>query len=137
MTDVLVVDDDGAIRRIVRIALEFAGYAVCEAADGRFALDHLCAHPHGHVILLDREMPRLNGVQTLEAIARQTTAQMRHVVIMITGSRLELPPDFAHVPVLSKPFNIDELIAMVECAAQRLVCPTSTTLTASSQLPFE
>lgn len=73
MTDVLVVDDNGAIRRTVRAILEFAGYSVCEAADGRLALEHLRTHPRNHVILLDLEMPHLNGAQTLEALALKTT----------------------------------------------------------------
>lgn len=126
MTDVLVVDDNGAIRATVRAILEFAGYSVCEASDGQLALEHLRTHPCGHVILLDFEMPHLNGAQTLEALASQPAQAMRYPIIMITASRLELPPDFAHVPVVSKPFDIDVLLTHVECAARRLASPVST-----------
>ena len=125
MTDILVVDDDRAIRHLVRIVLELAGYAVCEAADGQVALDHLRAHPCEHVILLDLEMPRMNGVRTLEALASQPPEASRHAVIMITASMRNLPPAFAHIPVLKKPFSIDDLMAMVEGAARRLAAPVS------------
>ncbi len=125
MTDVLVIDDDVAIRRMVRTILECTGYAVCEAADGLFALEHLRAHPQAHVILLDREMPRLNGVRTLEVLACQSMVRTQQMTIMMTASTEALPPAFAHIPVLSKPFNIEDLLAMVDCAAHRLATPSS------------
>ncbi len=120
MTHVLIGDDSGAIRRTVRAILEFAGYVVCEAADGMLALEHLRTHPHGHVILLDVEMPRMNGVRALEALACQPPLIPQHAVIIITASAQELPPAVAHVPVVSKPFDIDVLMTHVECAARHL-----------------
>lgn len=121
MTDVLVVDDNGAIRRTVRSILDFAGYDVCEAADGQLALEHLATHAHEHVILLDIEMPRMNGLRTLEVLAQQPAMRLRHAVIMMTASTQGMLPAFAHVPVLRKPFDIDVLIASVERAERLLM----------------
>ena len=59
---VLVVDDDPAIRRMVRAVLDFAGYAVLTAAHGGEALELVAAH-HPDVVLLDMEMPRVDGWQ--------------------------------------------------------------------------
>lgn len=123
MLDVLVVDDNDAIRGTVRSILEFAGYEVCEAADGQFALEHLATHPLEHVILLDIEMPRLNGVQTLETLAQQPSWALRYAIIIMTASTRRLPHAFAHIPVLSKPFDFDVLLGSVARAEQQLVVP--------------
>lgn len=121
MTDVLVVDDNAAIRMTVRSILEFEGYDVCEAADGQFALEHLRTHARDHVILLDVEMPRLNGVQMLETLEQQGSMLPRHEVIMMTASTLGMPPAFTHIPILSKPFDFDVLVANVAHVEQRLL----------------
>jgi len=60
---VLVVDDDLTTRLLARASLEQAGFAIEEAGDGDTALSlFLSARPH--LVLLDIEMPRLNGVET-------------------------------------------------------------------------
>ena len=126
MTHVLIVDDNSAIRRTVRAILEFEGFAVCEAADGRFALEHLHTHTHSHVILLDLEMPRMNGVRTLEALACQPRLASQQAVIIFTASAQTLPPTIAHVPLVGKPFDIDVLMTHVKCAARHLASPLRT-----------
>lgn len=122
MTTMLVVDDDRAIRALVCAVLEVHGYEVCgEAADGQCALDHLRAHPQRHVILLDLEMPTMNGVQTLEALTSDPFVSWSHSVIVMSGALGNLPPCFAHVPTLSKPFALEDMLARVEDATHHLL----------------
>ncbi len=128
MTTVLIVDDDTAIRTTVRAILELYGYEVCgEAADGRLAIEHLLAHPQRHIILLDLEMPRMTGAQTLELLACEPLASWSHSSIVMSGNLGRLPPAFAHVPALSKPFDIDDLLAYVEAEASRVPASQATT----------
>jgi CheY-like chemotaxis protein len=64
---VLLVDDEPDIRAIARLQLEAAGYTVHEAADGVEALD-LLRRVAADVILLDLDMPRMDGLKFLEAL---------------------------------------------------------------------
>lgn len=68
---ILVVDDDPKIRMCVRGLLEDSGYSVLEAEDGLAALAHLDRRPSA--IILDLNMPRLDGRQFLEVHGPQLT----------------------------------------------------------------
>ena len=60
MTNILVVEDNAGLRRLIGIHLRRAGYEVSEAADGQAALD-LLEHSRAHLIITDVMMPRLDG----------------------------------------------------------------------------
>lgn len=77
---ILVVDDDESTRVGLRDVFETQGYRVEEAANGRAALAVLQRRPLPHVIILDIEMPGMNGV-TFRLLQRRE-------------------PDIAHVPVI-------------------------------------
>lgn len=64
-TDVLVVEDNAALRSTMVEIIEAAGYSVSEAEDGAVALDRLAAMDVG-MILLDIKMPRVDGLRFLE-----------------------------------------------------------------------
>lgn len=66
--DVLVVDDEEALRSSVADILRSAGYSVLEAEDGQAALD-LLETQQVSVILLDQRMPRRSGIEVLEALS--------------------------------------------------------------------
>lgn len=124
---VLVVDDDDAIREAIRVLLEDEGYVVYEAPDGKPALARLRAHPEGMVVLLDVHMPGMDGLTLLRALDIDERLATRHAIILLSAhlSRT-LPLDVAtlltrlNVPVLGKPFAIDDLVTVVQAAAQRL-----------------
>lgn len=67
MKTVLVVEDNPVNRELIVEILEFAGYRVIEANDGQDALMVLNFH-HPDVVLLDIQMPRLDGHETIRAI---------------------------------------------------------------------
>jgi two-component system response regulator MprA len=66
--NVLVVDDDPAIREALELALAFHGYEAAGALDGLDALDKVTAEPPA-VILLDLDMPRMDGPSFARALA--------------------------------------------------------------------
>ncbi len=126
MTPVLLVDDDQAIRETLRLVLEDAGYQVLEASDGIAALQALRDAPNGMVVLLDLMMPKLDGAGVLGAVAGDRRLAKRHTFILTTATHQTLSLAFVNlltnlaVPVVRKPFELDELLAIVERAAQRL-----------------
>jgi CheY-like chemotaxis protein len=111
MGPVLIVDDEFGIVEAVRDLLADEGYRTAIALNGREALDRM-AQERPSMVLLDYMMPVLNGPGVLEAILR--SPDLRDVpVVMMSAS----PPEFwQHLPCagfLPKPFDIDQLLAMV------------------------
>ncbi len=70
---VLVVDDDADWREFLKLCLEDLGYEAIEAADGQEALDSLERMPCG-VMLLDLNMPGMNGFEVLERLPRHRSS---------------------------------------------------------------
>ena len=116
---ILVADDDDQMRRLLKMVLEREGYLVEEARDGLDALDHVEAHAPD-LILLDVDMPRLDGFGVLEELrARVTTASLP--VVMLTG-RVESEGkalDLGAQDFLAKPVQPNSLKARVRAVLRR------------------
>lgn len=116
-TRVLVVDDDYAIRAIVRDALEVAGCEVVLAQNGLEALEVARSAPPD-VIVLDVLMPVMSGVEFL-GVYQKEFGETAAPVIMMTAlsgaSRAGLPRPAA---LLRKPFDLDALVEVVTSVAQ-------------------
>ena len=116
---VLVVDDDADIRISMRSLLEdIGGYTVIEAPDGLEALKILRASEDPLVVLLDLLMPGLDGMGVLREVAADEILVGKHTYVLVTVSRQEQPLAFSsnfalEVPVVSKPFDMDELLSVV------------------------
>jgi len=82
-SDVLVVDDSAAIRKILQRVLRGTGMAIRtihEAGDGQEALEVLNAHKVD-LVLTDINMPKMDGLQLLASM--KGSAQWRHVPVMM------------------------------------------------------
>lgn len=105
--DVLVVDDSALIRHVVQIALSAPAWRVLSADSGPEAL-LLAAESHLDAILLDVEMPGLDGPATLERLRAAPRTRETPVVFMTGHSR---PPDCERLcslgaaGVVGKPFH--------------------------------
>lgn len=93
MARVLVVDDEESIRDLVRMLLEREGHAVTDAPGGREALDLLRDRPFD-LVLLDRSMPLMSGMEVLRAI-RADGALAGTKVLMVTAAGLMSDADEA------------------------------------------
>lgn len=124
--DILVVDDDHAIREAVRLILHEEGYSVVEASNGQTALRVLRDTSHPLVVLLDQFMPMLDGAGVLRAVASDPLLRgRRHEFILVTGSasmvgagaECEFGPPLAGI--IAKPFDLDALLEIVARAMDR------------------
>lgn len=124
---VLVVDDDPAIRATLRELLEDEGYEVDEAAEGGTALALLRAQPLvSFVVLTDHQMPRMDGAQMLRRVAANPALAARHAYLYMTAGNRHDDPQVRRVlaaldvPVIRKPFDVDEIVAAVDAAVRRI-----------------
>ena len=112
---VIVVDDDHAIRRLFRIALERAGFDVLTSSNGQRALEIARQSP-ASVMLLDLHMPGLDGIETLRTL-RSEPGLRTMPVILVTGSVIEADRirglDRGADDVLIKPVSVTELVARI------------------------
>jgi CheY-like chemotaxis protein len=105
---ILIVDDDRAVVDLLSEALSESGYHVRVAFDGQMALEAI-ERLTTDLVVTDVRMPRMDGFD----LVRRLRARPSPIpVLVLTGAVLEPPaPD---VPVLSKPFDIAEVIGAVE-----------------------
>ena len=105
----LVVDDDAAVRRFMRRALQRAEYEVIEAADGDEAVE-LTAEKRPDLVLLDMHMPGLGGIAALSGILDVDPGMP---VIMVTGDgdmeRAKLAVERGARGHMTKPFDLQSL----------------------------
>lgn len=118
---ILIADDDVALRVALSEAFERRGYRTTLAADGREALDLVQSRIILHLAILDVHMPRLNGLEALEQIRLLDLPRLP--CILMTG---ELSPaiekracGLADSPVLAKPFTLQILTNTVRDIMQR------------------
>jgi two-component system cell cycle response regulator len=115
---VLVADDSLVIRAVVRASLEDAGYEVIEADDGPAAIAR-CRTCSPDVILLDIEMPGLDGHQVLAALKGDETSRDVPVVFLTGRTGVDDLVSGMHGGAhdyLRKPFETPELLARVNAA---------------------
>jgi PAS domain S-box-containing protein len=109
---VLLVEDEAALRGMVRLALSQRGYTVLEATDGEGALQVAEGHPSAiHLLLTDMVMPRLGGPE----LARRLMQRRPEIkVLYISGyATTGHAGDGSSAEVLQKPFAIDDLVRKV------------------------
>jgi CheY-like chemotaxis protein len=117
--DVLVVDDDPDLREIVQMMLSGSGYQVRCAANGKEAVEAVAKRMPA-VVLLDMLMPVMDGWQC----ARELRARYGHgvpIVVVTAAEHARARADQIEGidDVLSKPFDMDDLLRVVARFFQR------------------
>jgi CheY-like chemotaxis protein len=129
---VLIVDDNPAVRHLLRMALEFEDedYLLVEAGTGQEAREVLLATLEPMVVVLDYVLPDLDGgtlLEQLAALAASRASQRLWSFILCSAwdpvavaarcapLRRQLP-----IQIVTKPFRIDELLLAIKRAAMEL-----------------
>lgn len=118
MKQILLVEDQPLVRKAVKGALEDAGYAVTEAADGDEGLAAARRSSYD-LAIVDIWMPKVDGISFLKEV-RKILADLPVIIISGGGSSapLEVKAHLAQAhgaqEVLFKPFEDEELVAVVE-----------------------
>ncbi|GMV51158.1 response regulator [Nitrospirales bacterium NOB] len=117
MASVLIVDDEEAIRRLMRDALEQAGYQVQEAADGKQGLACYRQSP-ADLVIMDILMPDQDGLESILTLRREFPNAR---IMAITGGSdmigilnfLDVARMLGARRTLQKPFDMKQLLEAV------------------------
>jgi DNA-binding response OmpR family regulator len=122
MTRVLIIDDEAPIRLLCRVNLEAEGMEVLEAADGVQGVE-TARRERPDVVLLDVIMPRLDGWDVAETLAKDEATT--EVPIIFLTARAEIRDrahglDIGGVEYVTKPFSPLELAPLIESLLERI-----------------
>ncbi|MGB9338670.1 MAG: response regulator [Polyangiales bacterium] len=108
----LIVDDSNAVRAFVRAALEDAGFSRVQEAETGFEALQLLASNTYDVVIVDVNMPDINGLELLAFMKKSPRQQGARRILISTrvdGSDAERGAELGADAFLEKPFEVDEL----------------------------
>ncbi|OEF97385.1 response regulator transcription factor [Desulfuribacillus alkaliarsenatis] len=118
MEKILIIEDEEKIARFIQLELEYEGYQVEKALNGRDGLEMVKAQPFD-LVLLDLMLPGLNGIEVLRRI-RQFSNQP---VILLTARDSVMDKvtglDGGADDYITKPFAIEELLARIRATLRK------------------
>jgi CheY-like chemotaxis protein len=117
MARILIIDDEAAVRKVLRQMLEKEGHEVAEAEDGNAGVQRYQEHPTD-LIITDLLMPGKEGMETIVEL-RKTWPEVKIIVIsgggrMNQANLLTMARFLGAVKTLGKPFERQELLAVVQ-----------------------
>lgn len=117
--NILVVDDERQITRVLKTALSSRGYAIRTAGDGEEALS-IVDHWSPDLVITDLRMPNMDGLE----LCKRLRAKSRVPIIVLSVKREDQTKvealDAGADDYVTKPFSMDELLARVRVALRRL-----------------
>ena len=119
---ILIVDDSGSLRTVVRLTLERAGYEVLEAGDGKQALACLAAQNKVHLIISDVNMPNMDGISFVKEVKQHPRHKFAPVIMLTTegqDAKKEQGRAAGAKAWMLKPFNPPQLLD----AVSKLILP--------------
>ncbi|ODB61898.1 response regulator transcription factor [Paenibacillus polymyxa] len=132
---VLVIDDEEKISRLLQLELSHEGYAVEIAQTGREGLEKALARTWD-IIILDVMLPEMNGVEVLKQIRKVDN----HTPVIMVTARNTTPDKVSGLDegandYITKPFEIEELLARMRASMRHQMEPTATALKEEDKPP--
>lgn len=118
---ILVIEDDDAIREVVRYTLENNGFTVLTAADGETGLT-LALRERPSLILLDLMLPEMDGLDVCRNLKRDESAREIPVVMLTAKgeeSDIVLGLELGAIDYITKPFSGKVLVARIRAHLRR------------------
>lgn len=116
---ILLVEDEESVASFVKTELEFEDYQVVWAEDGKKALD-LFTQEKPTLILLDWMLPVYDGMTVLRRIRKQSDVPIIMLTAKNSASDISSALDQGLDDYLTKPFEIEELLARIRVVLRRL-----------------
>lgn len=116
---ILVVDDDDAIRSLLRLVASRAGFEVHVAADGKQAMSLITSERY-HVMLLDLMMPVMSGYEVLAQLERIATAPPVIIVSAMADGRPSALDSARVHGILHKPFDVERVVHLLTDVVQAM-----------------
>ncbi len=117
--EILVIDDERQIRRLLRLTLEDAGYAVREAATGQAGLDEV-ARQNPDAVILDLGLPDIPGVVVLKRLREGNVIPVLILSVFGQEDSKVAGLDAGADDYLTKPFGSAELLARLRALLRRI-----------------
>ncbi|MEM8710162.1 MAG: response regulator [Planctomycetota bacterium] len=118
MSKIIIVDDSATMRSQVRQALSSGNFELVEAVDGQDGLEKVNADASIDVMILDVNMPRMNGIELAEALSKNgRVAKGLKIVMLTTEGHADLIQRAKAAGAkgwIVKPFKPDLLLAAVQ-----------------------
>lgn len=116
--DILVIDDEVQIRRLLKLTLASAAYTVREAGAGREGLDEIVRRPPDAVVL-DMGLPDLSGLEVLQQLRQWSRVPVLVLTVLAAESDKVAALDAGADDYLTKPFGSAELLARLRAILRR------------------
>jgi CheY-like chemotaxis protein len=110
----LIVDDNDDNRLIFRYCLKSAGYTTTEALDGKQALELLEQSEPFHLMILDLQMPQVNGVKVLKQMQTMSKTAATFVIVATANPHMTVSDDVQDRAdhILQKPIDVHQLMLL-------------------------
>jgi len=112
MVDILILEDDGLTRAILRTVLGTVGYTLVEADNGEDGLNMVLAH-QPRVVMADLHLPGMDGQTFAQRMRLLPFIAVPHLIFMSASPPAHMT-DMGQRAMLTKPFDMEQLVAQID-----------------------
>jgi two-component system, OmpR family, KDP operon response regulator KdpE len=133
---ILIIDDEAAIRRLLKVSLKSQGYAIVEATGGKDGIEQ-AAMSHPDLIVLDLGLPDIDGLKVLKSI--REWSQVPIIILTVRDSEIDKVAllDSGANDYITKPFGVPELLARIRAALRVSQTPDDEAIFKSGPLEID
>ena len=124
MTKIAIIEDDQVINQMYRMKFEAAGFSVATASDGESGVK-MAEKFKPNIILLDLQMPHMNGAEALEIIRKSSWGSKTPVIILTNLGEEEAPKTLRALGIHSYIVKAELTPSQVVARVQEALAPTA------------